>query len=398
MKALLGLVLLVSLAGATADSLNCRLIGHCVMPGYCQGVDVLDTIACVSTDSGMYVVNVSDPANPVIIGRFVRSDIALAMGAMVMEGNYVYAVSSYGLRVLSLSDPTNPVQVGVCHLPCGSLDVTKVGNLAYVADWTSGLRIVDVSDPVHPVEVGHCATDSARVVVVRGNYAYVADQGETKIIDISDPTDPFQVGTFPTTLYAEGVDVFGSQYMIIADGATMRLVDVSDPANLVEVSYYDQWGYAYNVEVTGDLAYVASHGGVHVIDVADPVNPMEVGYYYDTGSVHVSYVARKAGRYLYIPDYYHGLEIVEFYGEGVGVEEGRRPPAYSSQLAATIVRGVLFLADDLRPKTGDRAALLDAAGRRVMELHPGPNDVRHLSPGVYFISSPKSAERIVLTR
>lgn len=29
-------------------------------------------------------------------------------------------------------------------------------------------------------------------------------------------------------------------------------------------------------------------------------------------------------------------------------------------------------------------ALLDISGRKVMELHPGPNDVRHLSPGVYF--------------
>ncbi len=29
--------------------------------------------------------------------------------------------------------------------------------------------------------------------------------------------------------------------------------------------------------------------------------------------------------------------------------------------------------------------LLDAAGRRVMSLVPGPNDVRHLAPGVYFV-------------
>ena len=27
----------------------------------------------------------------------------------------------------------------------------------------------------------------------------------------------------------------------------------------------------------------------------------------------------------------------------------------------------------------------DATGRRVMELAPGPNDIRHLAPGVYFL-------------
>jgi len=40
---------------------------------------------------------------------------------------------------------------------------------------------------------------------------------------------------------------------------------------------------------------------------------------------------------------------------------------------------------DRIPETGYRAELLDAAGRRVMELRPGANDVRHLSPGVYFV-------------
>jgi len=32
-----------------------------------------------------------------------------------------------------------------------------------------------------------------------------------------------------------------------------------------------------------------------------------------------------------------------------------------------------------------RPALLDAAGRQVMRLKPGANDVDGLSPGVYFI-------------
>jgi hypothetical protein len=31
------------------------------------------------------------------------------------------------------------------------------------------------------------------------------------------------------------------------------------------------------------------------------------------------------------------------------------------------------------------AALLDATGRKVMELQEGPNDIRHLAPGVYFL-------------
>jgi hypothetical protein len=39
------------------------------------------------------------------------------------------------------------------------------------------------------------------------------------------------------------------------------------------------------------------------------------------------------------------------------------------------------------------AKLLDASGRVVMDLKPGPNDIRHVAPGVYFVRSADSGER-----
>ena len=35
--------------------------------------------------------------------------------------------------------------------------------------------------------------------------------------------------------------------------------------------------------------------------------------------------------------------------------------------------------------TVPKTVLLDIDGRRVLELQPGANDVRHLTPGVYFM-------------
>jgi hypothetical protein len=36
--------------------------------------------------------------------------------------------------------------------------------------------------------------------------------------------------------------------------------------------------------------------------------------------------------------------------------------------------------------------LLDAAGRWAMDLAPGPNDIRHLAPGVYFVRRPETED------
>ena len=38
------------------------------------------------------------------------------------------------------------------------------------------------------------------------------------------------------------------------------------------------------------------------------------------------------------------------------------------------------------------ASLLDATGRKVLDLHPGANDVRALAPGVYFVRGTKTED------
>ncbi len=73
----------------------------------------------------------------------------------------------------------------------------------------------------------------------------------------------------------------------------------------------------------------------------------------------------------------------------------------------TVTRGVLVLgAVDSRQNAVYRAELLDATGRKVFDLAPGANDVRRLSPGVYFVreepqaasSKPPAVRKVVVTR
>jgi hypothetical protein len=66
-------------------------------------------------------------------------------------------------------------------------------------------------------------------------------------------------------------------------------------------------------------------------------------------------------------------------------DRGLRGQRGTMNVGPTIARGVLNLGVDSRQQAADRAELLDAAGRKVAELHPGANDVSRLSPGVYFV-------------
>ena len=64
---------------------------------------------------------------------------------------------------------------------------------------------------------------------------------------------------------------------------------------------------------------------------------------------------------------------------------------------ASIVRGVLNLTPDFSDLTSD-IVLLDASGRRVVALKPGPNDVSHLSAGVYFVQSTTANRQPTLSK
>jgi hypothetical protein len=91
------------------------------------------------------------------------------------------------------------------------------------------------------------------------------------------------------------------------------------------------------------------------------------------------------------PGLYTGSNDVWFSEVVPGIEE-RPSEATDSRREATVVRGMLFLGVDSRQNTAYRVELLDATGRRAMDLHPGANDVSALSPGVYVCRLAAGAE------
>jgi hypothetical protein len=73
-----------------------------------------------------------------------------------------------------------------------------------------------------------------------------------------------------------------------------------------------------------------------------------------------------------------------------GVEEAENGEVRRVKGGATIVRGVLRL--PVSPFT-IHSSLFDMTGCQVMALHPGPNDVSGLAPGVYFVRSAVGGQR-----
>jgi len=85
----------------------------------------------------------------------------------------------------------------------------------------------------------------------------------------------------------------------------------------------------------------------------------------------------------------------------LGIAEQPMQQPMGVQSSATVVRNVLVLgAVGSRQNTEYRAELLSIAGRKVMDLEPGANDVRALAPGVYFVreAQAQGVRKVVVTR
>jgi len=82
---------------------------------------------------------------------------------------------------------------------------------------------------------------------------------------------------------------------------------------------------------------------------------------------------------------------------GTWVGEGHKPQASSCKLGPTVVRGALLLPET--PSSEPQAtSLLDAAGRKVINLKAGANDVSRLAPGVYFVRTGSGIRKVQIAR
>lgn len=188
---------------------------------YVSGLYVQDSFAYVtSRDSGLYIINISNPQNPIQRGCF-KTD-GYAMGVFIV-GNLAYVADDYnGLCIIDVSDPSHPQQIGHIKTNSYANNLFIVDILAYVADMWDGLRIINVADPTHPYEVGYYDTQgSARNVWVSKNLAYVADNHKgLRIIDVSKPIQPGEIGWFWKSDLVMCYDVCTSEtlvYTIIND-------------------------------------------------------------------------------------------------------------------------------------------------------------------------------------
>jgi hypothetical protein len=86
---------------------------------------------------------------------------------------YVAFGRNSGLRIIDVTDPANPVQIGSRRSDGLAIGVAVAGRFAYLAD--DIVRVIDVANVASPSQAGSFATAGDALDVAVADYVFAAD-------------------------------------------------------------------------------------------------------------------------------------------------------------------------------------------------------------------------------
>jgi hypothetical protein len=115
-----------------------------------NNVTIAGTYAYVTTDHGLYVIDINDPTNPKLTGQVGEPHLHHPH-AVAIQFRYAFVVDEHGLKVLDVTDIASPKPVEHAEVKLEEAHNLYVARTyAYVAAGKQGLAIIDVTEPEHP--------------------------------------------------------------------------------------------------------------------------------------------------------------------------------------------------------------------------------------------------------
>jgi hypothetical protein len=270
---LVTLLLAVGNVGQAQDSLGMHRVGTLEYWDYANDIQMVGNLVYVMGGlSGLHIISLADPANPVEIGRYTWYPLDV-IGGVYVTGNLAYVCLYYTCVVLDVSNPANPITLGEWDVPGNITEITFVHeNIAIAAGDDTGPYILDVSDPTNGHYIGGFPDPVGGALGMAGEYLCMAGYpGGVTLYDISDPTQPQWVATCDTTLQAGGSVMSGNYAYVATYSDGLHIIDLTSPLQPSLIAVCDS--AAGIVTVTGSHAIITC-SGLHIWNVADPVHPM----------------------------------------------------------------------------------------------------------------------------
>ncbi len=236
--------------------------------------------------------SLTDPAG---IESFV--DIAVA-------GDYAYLACRDHFRVVDISDPVQP------HYPEGGNQgylaetadlVAVIGNVAYVLDSLS-LKSIDISAAASPAIGTTIPLSETSGILVSSDSIYLWSDTRMTILDISAPLSPIILATHDLVQIVD-LKIADRLLLVISDSIHVdefRLFDLTDPLSPAgTASFNNRFKPSTVLALSKTQAFIGVQYGMEILNISDPYHPQHAReIYLDIDSI--SSARNLTGNYLYL--------------------------------------------------------------------------------------------------
>ena len=282
-----------------------------------------DEYAIMGVKNGTVFINISDPINPIYLGKLPTHTDNSTWRDIKVYQNYAFIVSeanNHGMQVFDLtrlrniSNPPENFNEDAHYDGFGSshnIVINEETGYAYsVGDntYSGGAHFIDISNPLNPIAAGGYSDDGythdAQVVIYNGpdtDYTgkeiYIgSNEDEVVIVDVTDKNNPQHISSISYSNFSythQGWITEDFKYYILGDESDeinfgfntktiiIDLIDLDNPIHSFDYSgptlATDHNGY-----IKGNLFYLANNAaGLRVIDISDISNGeiSEIGFF-----------------------------------------------------------------------------------------------------------------------
>ncbi len=183
----------------------------------------------VVDDHGLKIFNTSNPNQ--VMGAFAKTGVLFVK----VQGAYAYLTTEKEFLILNVGNPANPVLVGTyifspTNLPAKISDEWIDGRYAYLADATYGLKVIDTIDPANPKLVGFPPYYPNDIISIDNGYLYTRESDMMRIYDLINPINPQFITNYgPVTDLAKGFKLADVIYCPVKFKKIIQMIDVSNP-------------------------------------------------------------------------------------------------------------------------------------------------------------------------
>ncbi|MCA9312055.1 MAG: hypothetical protein KDA21_12660, partial [Phycisphaerales bacterium] len=263
---------IVDATGPTVGATLATIPVSVSIPANSRGMALGDSVLAIAGLQGGYLIDVSDPANPIQLNGITAEVYDVAIW------QHLLAVShADGLSLIDISNPAAATWLSdtPAPLPYGGSGTVTFHNGMLFWSWqsddffTGEVVILDVTNPASPVELGSIAANFfVSEPQFKDNIMLLSNDNSLRAIDISDVTHPTQVASLPLPgIDQEAALMGGLLYRISTAGLTV--FDVTDPASPVEIDNLVGFAADDGVSSIAGRLYLVGASGLSVIDAGD---------------------------------------------------------------------------------------------------------------------------------